>query len=120
MIFSIMPREVDMQSISDPTETFDGTFVAAIDIVSVLSKRFEQVAAEIAHMSFEEYQRSAELLDGLMEARTLDRLLEIEADYLKCANRAFTQHAQRLHDLYAAVGRDLAKPITQMDRPAAA
>ena len=100
-----------MQSISDPTENLTGTLGMAVSLVGTMSKHLKEVAVEMADMSFDEFERSAELVDELVEARTLDRVVEIETDYLKCAHRAFSQHALRLRDLYAAIGQDMTKPI---------
>lgn len=100
-----------MQSIGNPTDNFDGTLGVAVTLVSTMSKHLKEVAVEMADMSFDEFERSAELLGELVEARTLDRVVEIEADYLKCAHRAFSEHALRLRDLYAAIGQDMTKPI---------
>jgi hypothetical protein len=100
-----------MQNISNPTENLDGTLGMAAGFVNSMSKRLKEVAVEMADMSFDEFERSAELLGDLVEARTLDRIVEIEADYLKCAHRALSDHALRLRDLYAAIGRDMTKPL---------
>jgi hypothetical protein len=100
-----------MQNISNPTDNFDGTLGMAVSLVSTMSKHLKEVAVEMADMSFDEFERSAELLGELVEARTLDRVVEIETDYLKCAHRAFSQHALRLRDLYAAIGQEMTKPL---------
>jgi hypothetical protein len=100
-----------MQSISDPTETLDATLGMATGLADTMSKHFKEVAIEMAGMSFDEFDRRAEFVGELIEARTLDRVVEIEANYLKCAHRAFSQRILRLLDLYAAIGQDMTKPI---------
>ena len=105
-----------MQSISNPTENLTGTLAMAVSLVGTMSKHLKEAAVEMADMSFDEFERSAELVDELVEARTLDRVVEIETDYLKCAHRAFSQRALRLRDLYAAIGEDMTKPITGAHR----
>ncbi len=100
-----------MQSISKPTtnneafETTDGTADAVLPNV-------KKLAIEIADMSFDEFERCAELLGELAEARTLAQAIEIETEYFQCTQRALARHAQCLGDLYAAIGRDMAKPLT--------
>lgn len=101
-----------MQSISGPTGTLDATLGMATGLADTMSKHLKEVAVEMAGMSFDEFDRRAELVGELIEARTLDRVVEIETAYLKCAHRAFSQRILRLLDLYAAIGRDMTKPIT--------
>lgn len=100
-----------MQSISDPAENVDGALKAAVSLVSTLSKHLKEVAVEMADMSFDEFERGAELLGDLAAARTLDSTVEIETGYLKCAQSAVSRHALRLRDLYAAVGQEMTKPL---------
>lgn len=72
------------------------------------SRRLNALAVEMADMSFDEFDRRTELVDALMEARTLDNVLDVEARYLKSTQEAITRYALRVCDLYAALGRELA------------
>lgn len=100
-----------MQSISNPTKDIEalGTSVSLADSIS---NRFKEMAVEMADMSFDELDRCAELIEELLEARTLARVVEIETDYLKCCRRAFAQSALHLCNLCVAIGEDMTKPLT--------
>jgi hypothetical protein len=103
--------EADMQNISDPTESLEGTLTMAVSLVSAMSKHFERMAVEMADISYDEFERGTGLVGELVEARTLDRIVEVETEYLQSVHRAFTRHASRLGDLYVAIGAEFTEPI---------
>src|ERR1700758_2415051 len=107
-------REVDMQSISNPTSGFEGTLAMAFNLASAMSRHFEKVAVEMADISYDEFERGAGLMGELVEARSLDRIVKLEAEYLHSAHRAFSRHASRMSDLYVAMGQDLTKPVANV------
>ncbi len=76
-----------------------------------MSKHFERVAVELASISFDELERGTEFVGELVEARTFERVVEVETEYWQAAHRALSRHASRLSDLYAAIGADLSKPM---------
>lgn len=100
-----------MQNFSDSIESLELTFAMALSLATLMSEHFRKVAVEMADISFDEFDRGTELVGELVEARTLERVVEVETDYLASAHRAFSRHSSRLGDLYAAIGEDLAKPI---------
>ena len=100
-----------MHTIGNPSEQFDtSSFDGAVSLLDVMSRHFERVAVELAGISFDEIERGTEFVGELAEARTLDRVVEVETEYWQSAQRAMARHASRLRDLYAAMGADLSKP----------
>ncbi|HWG03645.1 MAG TPA: phasin family protein [Beijerinckiaceae bacterium] len=101
---------------SNSSEHFDPSFDGAVSLFDVMSKHFERVAVELAGISFDEIERGTEFVGELAEARTFDRMVEVEKEYWQSAQRAMSRHASRLHDLYAAIGSDLSKPLAHVNQ----
>lgn len=100
-----------MPSISNPTENLEGAHGVAVSLVDSISQHLKEAAVETADMWFDEFDHCTELFDELLEARTLERIVEIQTDYLQCCRRAFSEHFSRLYDLCIALGENMMTPI---------
>jgi len=92
---------------------------AALKALGAVSKGTQTIAAEAAAFAKKSFEQSTVVLEKLAGARTLDRAVEIQADFLKSAYEGVVAQSTRMGELYVTVAKDAFRPYEGLvGRPA--
>jgi len=75
-----------------------------------VSKGAQNIAVELADYSKKSFEEGTATLEKLVGAKTLDKAVEIQADYLKTAYEGFIAQSTKLSELYADLAKEMLKP----------
>ena len=81
--------------------------------VGVASKVFQEIATESADFSKKAFEEGSAAAEKLMGVKTFDKALEIQSDYAKNAFEGFVAQATKVGDQYAALAKELYKPVEE-------
>ena len=95
----------DMQKFGkDSMETMMSSF-------GVLTKNAQAIAVEITDYSKKSIEGSAAAWERLMGAKTMEKAMEVQSDYLKSSYEDFVAEATKLGELYADLAKEAYKPF---------
>ena len=83
---------------------------AVVKAFGAVSKGTQTIAVEVADYARKSFEQGTTALEKLVGAKTLDKAIEIQTDYLKSAYEGFVAQSTKLGELYTAVARDAFKP----------
>ncbi len=78
------------------------------------SKGFQALATEMADYSKKSLEDGASTFEKLMSAKSLDKAVEIQSDYVKSSYEGFVAQATKVGELYADLAKDAYKPFEGM------
>lgn len=90
------------QNISSGVETTLGGFTAA-------SKSIQTLTSEIARMSKESVDHTAQLLERLRSAKTIEDVVSIQTSYLQQSFTNYAEYTRRFGELFALLPLEMAK-----------
>ena len=76
-----------------------------------LSKGFEAIAVEIADFSKKQFEANSAAFEKLAGVKTLDKAVEVQADFAKQAFEGFVAHSTKVGQLISNLAKDAAKPV---------
>ncbi|HEX2137959.1 MAG TPA: phasin family protein [Microvirga sp.] len=83
---------------------------AVVKAFGAVSKGTQTIAVEVADYARKSFEQGTATLEKLVGAKTLDKAIEIQTDYLKSAYEGFVAQSTKIGELYTAVARDAFKP----------
>jgi hypothetical protein len=96
-------------------ETFQKISKDNVDVAmksfGAVSKSMQAIAVEFADYSKKSFEQSTSALEKLVGAKSLDKAIEVQTDYLKTAYEGFVAEATKLGELYADLAKESYKPI---------
>lgn len=75
------------------------------------SKNAQAIASELADYSKKSIEGSAAALEKLMSAKSLDKAMEVQNEYLRSSYEDFVAQSAKLGELYAALAKEAYKPF---------
>jgi hypothetical protein len=84
---------------------------AALRTFGAVSKGAQAIAVESADFAKKSFEQSTATIEKLVGAKTLDKALEIQVDYLRTAYEGIVAQSTKIGALYANVARDAFKPF---------
>jgi phasin family protein len=75
------------------------------------SKSAQAIAVEVVDYSKKSIEDSAAAWERLMGARTLEKAMEVQSDYLKSSYQDFVAEATKLGELYSDLAKEAYKPF---------
>jgi hypothetical protein len=75
------------------------------------SKNAQAIASELADYSKKSLEGSAATLEKLMSAKSIDKAMEIQNEYLRSAYEDFVAQSAKLGELYAELAKEAYKPF---------
>ena len=75
------------------------------------SKSAQAIAVELTDFSKKSIEGSAAAWERLMGAKTLEKAMEVQSDYLKSSYEDFVAEATKLSELYAGLAKEAYKPF---------
>lgn len=82
----------------------------AMKSFNMLSKNVQAIAVEVADYSKKSFEQSTATLEKLFGAKTLDKAIEIQSDYVKTAYEGFVSQATKMGEMYADLAKEAYKP----------
>jgi phasin family protein len=104
--------EVAMLSNFDDVQKFGKDNVeATMRSFGAASKGFQAIAAEVTNYSKKSFEDGTAAVERLMGAKTLEKAIEVQSDYVKNAYEGFVAQATKLGELYADIAKETYKPF---------
>ena len=83
----------------------------ALKSLGVWSKNAQAIAVEVVDYSKKSIEDSAAAWERLMGAKTVEKAMEVQSDYLKSSYEDFVAEATKLGELYADLAKEAYKPF---------
>jgi phasin family protein len=84
---------------------------ATLKSFSAASKTFQNITTEVANYSKKSFEDGTAALERLLGAKTLEKAIEVQSDYMKNAYEGFVSQATKLGELYADLAKESYKPL---------
>ncbi len=78
---------------------------------AAVQKSLQALAVEAADFSKKQYEQGSAALEKLLGAKSLDKAIEIQSDYVKSAYELMVSQATRVGELYADLAKESYKPF---------
>jgi phasin family protein len=79
--------------------------------LGVWSKGFQTIAVEMADYSRKAFEDGTAAAEKLFGAKSIDKAVEVQSDYLKTAYEQFVAQATKVGELYAGMAQEIYKPF---------
>jgi hypothetical protein len=84
---------------------------AALKNFGTLSKGFQAIAGEVADFSKKQFEANSAAFEKLVGVKTLDKAVEVQADFAKQAFEGFVAHSTKVGQLITNLAKDSVKPV---------
>jgi phasin family protein len=84
---------------------------ATLTSLGVLSKGFQTIAVEMADYTKKAFEDGTAAAEKLFGAKSLDKAVEVQSDYVKAAYEHFVTQATKFGELYAGLAQEAYKPF---------
>ena len=79
-----------------------------------VSKGWQAIATEVADYSKKSFEHGTAALESLLGAKSLEKAIEIQTDYVKTAYEGFVAQSSKLGELYTDLAKETYKPLEGM------
>ena len=79
-----------------------------------VSKGWQAIATECADYSKKSFEEGSAALEKLFGAKSLEKAIEIQTDYVKTAYEGFVAQSSKLGELYTDLAKETYKPLEGM------
>ena len=79
-----------------------------------VSKGWQAIATEFADYSKKSFEHGSATLESLLGAKSLEKAIEIQSDYVKTAYEGFVSQSSKLGELYTDLAKETYKPLEGM------
>ena len=76
-----------------------------------VSKGWQAIATEVADYSKKSFEHGSATLESLLGAKSLEKAIEIQSDYVKTAYEGFVAEASKMGELYTDLAKETYKPF---------
>ena len=76
-----------------------------------MSKSVQAIAAEAADYSKKSFEEGSATLEKLLGAKSIDKAMEVQSDYVKSSYENFVAQATKFGELYAGLAQEAYKPF---------
>jgi phasin family protein len=84
---------------------------ATVASLGAVSKGFQKIAVELADYSKRMFDEGTAAAEKLLGAKSLDKAIEVQSDYVKGAYEGFVSESTKLGELYAGLAQEAYKPF---------
>jgi phasin family protein len=88
-----------------------GNVEAVMKSFGAFSKTAQAIALEVADYSKKSFEQGTAAAEKLFGAKSLDKAMEVQSEYLKTAYESFVSEATKLSELYAELAKESYKPF---------
>jgi phasin family protein len=100
-----------VQTFEDMQSLGKGNVDAVMKAMGAISKSAQAIAVEFAEYSKKSFEEGTAAAEKLFSAKSLDKAIEVQSDYLKSAYEGFVSEAAKLSELYADLAKETYKPF---------
>jgi phasin family protein len=75
------------------------------------SNGFQAIAAEVTNYSKKSFEDGTAAVERLLGAKTLEKAIEVQSEYVKTAYEGFVTEATKIGELYADIAKEAYKPF---------
>jgi hypothetical protein len=100
-----------MKSFEDMQKFGKDNAEATMKSFGVLSKSAQAIAVEMADYSKKAFEDGAAATEKLFGAKSLEKAVEVQSDYLKTAYEGFVSQSSKLGALYSDLAQEAYKPF---------
>ena len=100
-----------MNGFEEIQKTSKENMAKVMETYGSVSKGLQAIAVESADYSKKSFEQGAAHLESLMSAKSLDKAIEVQADYVKAAYEDAVSQATKLGELYTDLAKDAMKPF---------
>ncbi len=76
-----------------------------------VSKGFQAIATEVVDYSKRSFEEGTAAMEKLMGAKSLEKAMEVQTDYVRTAYESFVAEATKLGELYTDFAKEAYKPF---------
>ena len=102
---------VMVKNIEDMQKLGKNNVDATLKSFGVLSKGMQAIAVEMADYSKKAFEDGSAAAEKLIGAKTLEKAVEVQSDYVKTAYAGFVTQAAKLGERYADLAQEAYKPF---------
>jgi phasin family protein len=84
---------------------------ATLKSFGAVSKGVQAIAVEFADYSKKSFEEGTAAVEKLFGAKTLDKAIEVQSDFVKATYEGFVVEATKLGELYADLAKESYKPF---------
>ena len=84
---------------------------ATLKSFGALSKSVQAIAVEMADYSKKSFEQSSAAIEKLFSAKTIEKAIEVQSDFVKSSYEGFVAEATKLGELYADLAKESYKPF---------
>jgi hypothetical protein len=77
----------------------------------LFSKAAQAIASEVADYSKEAFENTAAATEKLFGAKSLEKAIEVQSDFLKTSYEGFVARSSKFGELYADLAKETYKPL---------
>ncbi|MBB4001460.1 phasin family protein [Aurantimonas endophytica] len=103
-----------MNIYEDATRTSRSVADSALQSFTVVSRGLQQLATETSEFGKRSYEHQMTMLEKLLQARSMDKTLELQNDFAKSIYQSWVSQATKLGEIYADMSREAYKPFEQI------
>jgi phasin family protein len=100
-----------MKNIDDMQKIGKDNMDATMKSFGAVSKSMQAIAVEVADFSKKSFEESSAAMERLFGAKTIDKAIEVQSDYVKATYESFVAEATKLSELYADLAKESYKPF---------
>jgi hypothetical protein len=104
-------RETMFKNFEDVQKLSKDNMDATMKSFGALSKASQTIAVELADYSKKSFEDSTKVVERLFGAKSLDKAIEIQAEYAKTAYEGFVAQATKIGEMYADLAKESYKPF---------
>jgi hypothetical protein len=79
-----------------------------------LSKSTQAIAVEATDFAKQSFEQTTATIEKLAGARSLDKALEIQTEYVKTSYERFLAQSTKMAELYGSLAKEMAKPFESL------
>ena len=84
---------------------------ATLRSFGVASKGLQAIAAEVTNYSKKSFEDGTAAVERLLGAKTLEKAIEVQTDYVKTTYEGFVAQATKIGELYAEIAKESYRPF---------
>ena len=86
----------------------------AMKSFGTLSKTMQAIATEVTDYSKKSFEDSTAAFEKLLGAKSIEKAMEVQTDYVKSAYEGFVSEATKLGDMYSDFAKETYKPFESL------
>jgi phasin family protein len=103
----------EMKTVEDMQKFGKDNVDATLKSFGAVSKNFQAIAVEMADYSKKAFEEGAAAAEKLLGAKSLEKAVEVQSEYIKAAYEGFVSETTKLGELYSDLAQEVYKPFEQ-------